>query len=145
MALLVALAAPLAASCLRGLASSQHGNMWMTSCIFSGCLQVFKMAKCCFRFRKTIILEHHGASGVCSKLSIWPWRGPWLSLWRQVWLPRVYGDLRLCRHDVLIISIQFRRCSLRYLPCDMWTKWVPDLAANVDTVMCVDPLLAFHF
>ena len=36
----------------------------------------------------------HGASGVCLKRIIWHWRGPWLSLWRQVWLPRVYGDWR---------------------------------------------------
>ena len=57
MALLVALAAPLAASCLWGLASSQHGNMWMTSCIFSSCLQVFKMPQFWFRFNKTINLD----------------------------------------------------------------------------------------
>ena len=52
---------------------------------------------------------------------------------------------QLCRHDVLIISIPFRRCSLKHLPCDMWTKWVPDLAANVDTVVLLDPFLASHF
>ena len=127
MALLVALAAPLAASCLWGLASSRHGNMWMTGCIFSSCLQVFNMQTCCCRFCKTIILDGSWGLRTLLKTHNFALAGALTTSLAAT----AIGDqfVQLCRHDVLIIPL--RRCSLKYLPCDMWTKWVPDLASNV--------------
>jgi hypothetical protein len=41
------------------------------------------MPDCLFASVKPSFWMHHGATGVCSKLIILPWRGRWLSLWRQ--------------------------------------------------------------